>query len=446
MRMVRKRGWKLAVCLFAAVWTAGCGSQTQDVQPTEPPKVTHAAVVPVENTLTGLPGGLKEDPQKKDASDHAKYNAMNRMIYFDAAKSGESLFCVDADTGIVYFVNQNKDFYIYRIRDGVTELAIPMPAKELYSYDARLYFMVESYGKYQMGEIKDGDIYCYTPKDGTVELVYALGEESGNEDCKMMVNENGIYFSYTKREMQVVGDKEYTVGKIMAYLLPFGEKEPVEDVLQMAAIPGWENYKLGHFLMEDLSRSPFSLISRTEGTKDYKELPFSPHHYCVIGDSLYGIVEGENPKLAILNVKTWEQEEYSLWEGLKKAYYTWLDRVRLGDRSTEMSDEEMSSLLAEGGDLYNAILLNCFTATDHYFWFVSGGSTCLIRIDKETKETAAFRVEGGIECLYTDGEQLYAMYALNYGSVPSLVKVLTDQPVYNEATGEEYVEVEYLTK
>ena len=189
---------------------------------------------------------LCETLEKKDASQQASYNSLNRMCSFVVENNQKSLFCIDDVTGAVYFVNQYRDWYIYRLWEGKAELAVALPAKELYMWDGTLYFMAESYGLYDLENISDGDIFAYTPKEGVVELVYAAGETMKEEKSslaknsqKMTVSETGVHFIGDIKTKMI----EYEGMKLMSkeetpYSLLFGTKEPIEDSYNMTKA-GW---------------------------------------------------------------------------------------------------------------------------------------------------------------------------------------------------------------
>ena len=133
------------------------------------------------------------------------------------------MFCLDETTGVVYFVNQGKDNFLYRMKDGEVALAVAMPMQQLYTYQGSVYFMVDNYGRYELEGMKTGDIYCYTPSSGAVELVYALGTILGEtvenaRDYKLLVEESGIYFGYCI--LRGEGEKIQTYN----YFLPFGAR------------------------------------------------------------------------------------------------------------------------------------------------------------------------------------------------------------------------------
>ena len=170
---------------------------------------------------------------EKVETDVGIYNQVNRMLGQDTllANEGLSLFCIDETTGVVYFVNQGKDNFLYRMKNGEVALAVAMPMKQLYSYEGSIYFMVYDYGQYELQGMQNGDIYCYTPATGAVELVYAVGAIEGSVWHKLSVKENGIYFSYRffSYSFSDSNGENLRVYEDFSYYLPFGATEPIED-------------------------------------------------------------------------------------------------------------------------------------------------------------------------------------------------------------------------
>ncbi len=109
-------------------------------------------------------------------------NGMNRKFTRDM-ESGASLFCVDEDE-TVYFVNQNRDNYLYELKDGNAKLAVAMPVKEVYVWEDYVYFMIRE----DIEGKKAGDIYRYQKETKELELVYAVGTIQGGQNHKLSVN------------------------------------------------------------------------------------------------------------------------------------------------------------------------------------------------------------------------------------------------------------------
>ena len=184
------------------------------------------------------------------------FNSFNRILSmeYDFQVFGQSLFCVDGQTGVTYFVNQGKDYYLYHLKDGEVKLVVDMPVKELYPYDGSVYFMIEDYGKYELKGIHNGDIYCYTPADGSIQLIYEIGVPE-SKIHKLVINEEGIYFSYEVTE----GTRELSYH----YHLPTGETTPVIDT-KIMTWKGWNDYFFSY-------ANGFVLSSRTKQSDGTRE-------------------------------------------------------------------------------------------------------------------------------------------------------------------------------
>ena len=314
------------------------------------------------------------------------YNAFNRMLNAESedgmSGTGNSLFCIDEKTGVIYFVNQGKDCFLYRMKEGKVALAVAMPVKDIYPYEGSVYFMIKDYDKYELQGIRNGDIYCYTPASGAVELVYTTEGIDNFYDGDLYVEESGIYFRYaTDNGIITEENKEYRKTPSLYYYLPFGEKEPVEDTKQMVQ-KGWGDYFFNYS-----SEWKWELVHRTpneDGIRETFEIPELRGVFCIVGDVLYfrerGTVFGTN-------LKTGERIEYDFFEEIKEI---------IGEEIFEQS-------------IKNAI--NTFVMTEDALWIlVGGGSLC--RMDLQTGETSVGRIQHKdssylIMDLYTNGTELY---------------------------------------
>ena len=190
----------------------GCATQPNIVTPTTgieknetlaPTKEIEKKETPIPTKeVTITPEVIKEDKLlealKELPISMEGYNALNRKLSTDAeiGLEGCSDFCVDETTGVIYFVNQGKDNYLYQIKEGEVQVAVEMPVQQIYPYQGLVYFMVDKSDTYDLQEKHSGDIYCYTPASGAVELVYEAGAIEGSSTHKLTVIESGIYFSY----------------------------------------------------------------------------------------------------------------------------------------------------------------------------------------------------------------------------------------------------------
>lgn len=423
--------------LLAMILFAGCGKQ-------EPAQSNESLFQSIENSekeekleIVLLRDGISNDVlyevlTQTDASEYAKYNVLNRMLSQDGDKNQQSLFCIDSDTGVVYFVNQNKDWFIYRLKDGRAELAVALPAKELYCNNGILYFMIEDYEKYIIHGAKNGDIYAYTPVKGVVELVYAAGNlaEGTGIRSKLTVNENGIYFvAGGERKPVTYNGKEVTIVEEKEWYLPFGEAEPEEDKNQTTQA-GWKEFYPA-FTKNEAGELELTLSARTGLVKDDIRLNLhnlSPRYYCVSGDMLYCCYTKE---ILLLNLETKEQLLFDCRSSLRQPT----------EEEAEKLKEDLKDVDDEGEFLASKLrgeIIESFTGTNNYIW-ASTDEDALLRIDKTSGEIKKALLEKAIVTLYTDGENVYGLDKDGY-----VARIVTEPLDSEEEIAA--LKVEYLTK
>ena len=373
---------------------------------------------PISKQITKV-DGLCEELEKVETNVEI-YNSLNRKVNNDIAVRvhENSVFCLDETTGVVYFVNQGKDNFLYRMKDGEVALAVAMPMQQLYTYQGSVYFMVDNYGRYELEGMKTGDIYCYTPSSGAVELVYALGTILGEtvenaRDYKLLVEESGIYFGYCI--LRGEGEKIQTYN----YFLPFGASEPIEDEYSTVR-EGWKEYyfRASYRVPED-GTFVIELVHRRTG--EMTKIFARGADYCMIGDILY---YGDSTSVECINLETGEQTSYDFLEIMKR---------------TEHLEDDSRKLQA-------------FTMTEDAIW-VSTWSK-VYRMDLQTREIicgASEVLRGGMYCnyafgeLYTDGKEVYGFTKpMSSGIKKGVVRIVFTDSV--DIMGNFIIELEYLTE
>ena len=345
-------------------------------------------------------GNFVEILQQVNASKQTRYNQFHRMLTNELG-ARTSLFCIDGATGISYFVNQGKDYYLYQLKDGKADLVVAMPAKEVFAYGGFVYFMIESYDIYELTGIREGDIYCYNLSNGSVQLVHEAGLIENAQNHKLKVDENGIYFSYSIEEEETSEMKYY-------YHLPFDDEKYMTE-------EGWGNYRFSY--MPELV-----LISRTEGEKDVRNLSMNPFRYCVVDDNLYSVELG-SAVLSCLNLQTEEKVEYDFSEVVSQVYKGNLDEKTVILQSFLIIEEEIWA--AGTNELY-------------YMDIKNGVATYYKLVNEEGKQC-------GIEALYTDGKQLYGLTQKEEDVASVVVRIMTNEIEENEE-GIFYMKVEEITE
>lgn len=158
------------------------------------------------NSIT-LKDGLKDETLSLGVI--SIFNDQEKIDILDINIKGESnhvLVCKDSINDIVYYVNYGADNFIYRIKDGQSELVVELPAKRLFYRKDKLYFMLESYDTYTLVDMKDGNIFSYDPYSGKVSRII------DKEATMMFVYEEGIYY-YVDSIGEELDDGTYTVNR-----------------------------------------------------------------------------------------------------------------------------------------------------------------------------------------------------------------------------------------
>ena len=75
--------------------------------------------------------------------DTATINEKNTLDVNIKSGSNQILLCNDYENDIVYYINYGRDYFIYRIKDGKSELVVEMPAKSIFHKRGKLYFILE---------------------------------------------------------------------------------------------------------------------------------------------------------------------------------------------------------------------------------------------------------------------------------------------------------------
>ena len=272
-------------------------------------------------------------------------NGMNRKFTRDT-ESGASLFCLDKDE-TVYFVNQNRDNYLYQMKDGTVQLAVALPVKEVYIWEDYVYFMISE----DIEEKKAGDIYRYKKDTKELELVYALGTIQGGQNHKLSVNEQGIHFNYSNA---ILKENDITRVMVSYYTLPFGETKPVKDTTNQGKA-GWGDYYFSYPLVDDTTQPvKITLVSRTKGAEDSIPIEIGDFQYCVVNDTIYSMQLGSSA-IFTFDLKTQNRKFYNVRNGI---IY-----------ENQYAKKEIENCFGEGMEEFFS-----FTITENgkYLWFTDG--------------------------------------------------------------------------
>ncbi len=436
MKIWKKKGF---IFVLLCMFSYGCG---QNAEPIEKPveEVVEEISDVLSIGITPLPEPTLMEEQGSDETDEEieksemgfpvnddivinveDCNAINRKLT-RTIDSGASLFCLDKEENI-YFVNQRRDNYLYCRKDGVTELVVALPVKDVYPWEDCVYFMVS-----EAVEGKNvGDIYRYIPATKEIELVYELGSIEGAQHHKMLVNEQGIHFNYAK---MMSSENGITRMKVSSYTLPFGETEPIKDTTKAGKV-GWNDYYFSYQLSSTDDTSPVEamLVSRSKGMEETISLDIGELQYAVAQDTIYSIELGSK-KVSLFSLEHQKKNDYDFKESI------FIANNYLEDEKRKAFGENIEELTS-------------FTITENgaILWATDG--EYLYRMNMEDNTIEILLVSDGgrkIEALYTDGRQVYGVYSyrvLGFEAIPKMVRFCTEYIEKNEH-GQRVIQVEAL--
>ncbi|NLJ96528.1 MAG: hypothetical protein GX321_05195 [Clostridiales bacterium] len=174
----------------------------------------------------------------KDESLVAKEKNVNGYgnISVNIKEDNQVLLCKDPVYDIVYYVNYGVDYFIYRIKDGKSELVASMPAKRLFCIDGKLYFILESYAIYALKDMKDGNIFCYDPISGEVERIIDAKAD------KMFVYKDGIYYVVETGETEL-GNGAFSIDQEL-YFYSFTTMKSKKITSNFISLLKWKDYHI----------------------------------------------------------------------------------------------------------------------------------------------------------------------------------------------------------
>ena len=311
------------------------------------------------------------------------------------------------------------------MKDGVVELAVALPSKELYPFGEFVYFMVSEDTKEQ----KAGDIYRYKKESKEIELVYALGTIKSGENHKLNVNEQGIHFNYS----EVLSKEDGITRKnVFYYTLPFGEREPIKDTSNQGKL-GWGDYYFSYPLVEDSTQpAKVTLVSRTKGEEDSISISIGDFQYCVAKDMIYSMELG-NSSIITFDLKNQNRKIYNFRGNI---IY-----------ENNYVKEEIEQCFGEGMEEFSD-----FTMTENgkYLWFTDGEYLYISNVSDGYVRAGNAMITPDmnrkIEQLYTDGRRVYGLYSSDGEKPPVLVRfcVETIKEERFFLKDEDCVQVEYL--
>ena len=358
--------WVIAICLLLVACSnsnKGSSKLAEDSPELEEysnvSKVIKEGVNDSENVIA-MKNGLKDDTLAVVGKDEDGYGDLGVNI-----KTEDSLLllCKDPVYDVVYYVNYNVDNFIYRIKDGKAELAVELPARRLFCQNGILYFIIDTYNKYSLQDIKNGNICSYNPVSGEVRKI------SDAEALTMYVDNDGIYYKVNSNKES----KPYDF-----YYYSFDESKSEElDLTHHTLLLKWRDYfltyrlekvKKGDEFYEKYGSNFNKVVALTLETLDKSksiELTDNPHIwlYTIANNKFYYI--DRSSKLIVFDIEKKVTEEiplaidcdYNLIIYKKMIYIGGLLQIdpKTGKQNlvnAEGTDDSIYELYTDGNNLY----------------------------------------------------------------------------------------------
>lgn len=270
------------------------------------------------------------------------------------------LLCKDPVYDIVYYVNYGDDNFIYRLKNGKSELVVEIPARRLFCVKGELFFIVTGYGEYEFEGMSEGNILKYNPLTGEVSvvvdevvdtmIVYDDGiryrvidsiEDQG-DGISFLVTPSIFYYSFNNQQ-------DAKIDKIGVSLYEWNDYLVTENIVFHGNSGKAEGIKLETI---DGQNSIFL-------TDDWNLMN---NGFCIAEDKLF-YINNEN-ELVIISISQDKREAFPLInEDTRdftmignRVYYTSLNCMNLedGSQSILVSDDELiiRELYTDGTKLY----------------------------------------------------------------------------------------------
>lgn len=313
-----------------------------------------------EKPLLVLNNGLKDSTLLKVGLDEDSYGLTDINI-----KGHESnpLFVKDPVYDVIYFVNSEDNYHIYRLRDdGIAECVVEIPAKSLYTNEGILYFIVDIQDQYQCDEnvVQNGNIISYDPLTGNVERIV------NQSVAYMYVYEDGIYFN----ERILYEAQEYRGGILThsaKYVYSFRDKS-VKQLENNFTLYRWKDDYYFYKTLEDVDNDTWldvvqiDLMTLDKEQSIYSNKPSEFRNYSLYGDKI--LYYSDSQTFIIYDIITKAKEEIQLGWDIESDSYTIIDHmIYIGGNYVYDTNRNMlsfvesngvfiSSLYTDGKDLY----------------------------------------------------------------------------------------------
>lgn len=338
------------------------------------------------------------------------------------------LVCKDPVYDITYYVNYGRDYYIYASHSGVTEVAVEIPAKDLFCREGELYFIVDSYSTYILDGMGQGNILKYNPINGTVEIVvdkYALSmrvyPDAINYEKRLQLNvdENTqgnlstqAYSSTTCKYIFETGENKSLLGGRLS--INRWKDKGIEDLL--TPLTASELQLHGYEADEGMMRVGGWAVVDSTGEHLVEVQNSGGRNYRIYDEGMYYlkyISEEEKTALMEFNCETGENRQvvkFDIHGGeLTMSDFIILDDVVYFGTSYRYSLKEGKLTMLKCSDREWDVLVDALYTDGEELFGVDDGKLWKIQIEKAEEEDIRVIEVNGVPVVY--GEYTYSLLA-----------------------------------
>lgn len=340
--------------------------------------------------------GEKLDQLTVTGTDDTFYCNLEENIKMERlGNTTKGLVCKDPVYDITYYVNYGRDYYIYAYRNGETQLAAAIPAKDLYCREGELYFIADTFERYQFSGFAQGNILKYNPKDGTVAVVV--------DSCadRMMVYSDGICYMQSGTVKQITEEIKSSLEE--RFFFSFATEKNCSLPENVTKLRRWNGYLLQE-------QQQIHLLSETDPLAQY---------YRELGFTGIGVGEGIEA-ISLVDMQGNVKETLQNVKGLPDEYLIIGDTIFYVEQRKEENETESRSILRKyhiqtgineevaklsyPTDLCNSNMIIC----NNVAYFGNG-----LRVKLDSGEQCYMQNTDGtavrLDDFFTDGENLFCV-------------------------------------
>lgn len=312
------------------------------------------------------------------------YTGMGQTPFNVLNEENMVLLCHDPMYNVTYYVNYGEDYYIYRIKEGKKELLVELSARRLFVKDGNLYFILDSYDKYQFEGVKEGNVLCYNPLTGKITVVI---DDNVNT---MILYDEGIYFKTIGKGTE---HKDEITGKVISsieekrYFYSFEMNETVSIDSPYMDLMKWKQYHIQYDVVElgkDAKKDSDAVTEQVVGlsltTLDQSEsIPLIDeffYQYIIDENKLYTLINSRS--LLIVNLDTMEKEEIPLIMSQSGTYTKVDDKIYFSEFMVLDLTSKEQSIIKQPLSQIEGIDLTNYTEEELRSWY-QGSATVQVR-------------------------------------------------------------------